>query len=288
MPFTRATYHFAAVPDVCQANTLYIHTDGYPIGAAGFLRTMLLDQGASHARAFQRAHQQRACVAKEPHGDNLTSFRYQVSEYAIVAEERVKPGVDEWKPVFEGQLLDFIHSFSDEPMLHNVGPSAEGGIQFCTLATIEEHLAQDQGEALRYEAGVWAPCVGPEAQARVDRLRTLVVAALKAELSAGRQQAQPAGEVLKRFTVIGEYLSNSQGYCGHVLATDDDHASELAIAEVAASLLAEHQQSQAEAKERGWGPVEDYEEPEEGDEPELRVWAVLPGWVEPVAVRDAM
>lgn len=105
-----------------------------------------------------------------------------------------------------------------------------------------------------------------------------------APVAAPVAQAAP----LLKFTVIAEYWANEKGLCRHVEATDDDHAVRLVEAQVVADRLKERQTAQ----KRGWGVPEDMKPAveEEGDEDEedslLRIWAVLPGWVTPVYLRD--
>lgn len=72
---TRATYRFIpADPKFKPAITVYIHHDGYPSGAAGYL------QGASSAEDFIRKNARaEITLSHEVHGD--TEYRYDISRH---------------------------------------------------------------------------------------------------------------------------------------------------------------------------------------------------------------
>lgn len=179
---TRASYHFAA-DDRNPATKLFIHFDGYPSGAAMYLREMLLQTGISGARAFQQANQYAAFVTQDTSRGLGTSFRYKLDGMELVVVEREFAGSNNWNPVFSGNLLDFINGHSPEPMLHTIGTRADGGVHFTTLAQLEMYLAEAQAEAIRYEAGVFA-VGGDTAAERVQQLQAQVLTALRAELVA--------------------------------------------------------------------------------------------------------
>lgn len=180
---TRASYHFAA-DESNPATVLFIHFDGYPSGAAMYLRAMLFATGISGAGAFQRANENAAFVTEDVSGGLGTSFRYKLNGMQIEVEEREFAGVNKWTPIYSGSLLDFIQTNSTEPMLHAIGTRPDGGINYTTLSQLEMYLAEAQGEAIRYEAGVFA-VAGETAAERVEELRGQVLDAMRAEVAAG-------------------------------------------------------------------------------------------------------
>jgi hypothetical protein len=126
--------------------------------------------------------------------------------------------------------------------------------------------------------------------ALIDSARAFkaLVARSKPEAPASVEPQAVAAPLLK-FTVIAEYWANERGLCSQVEATDKDHAVTLVEAQVTAARLLERQTAQ----KRGWGVPEDMEplvgeegDADEDDEPILRIWAVLPGWITPVFLRD--
>lgn len=274
---TRASYHFAA-DDRNPATVLFTPFDGYPSGAALFLREMLLQTGISGAGAFQRANQRSAFVTEDVSGGLGTSYRYHLDGMQLVAEERALAGSGQWNPVFTGALVDFIHANNPDPMLHATGERAEGGVRFSTVPQLEMYLAEAQGEAIRYEAGVFA-VAGATAAERVEELRAQVLAALRAELLAERAEAGNYEPVLKRFTVIAEIWDNEQGYAATVSAKDADEAIEMVLAKYRA----------AAAKARGEEAADESEEDEDedGEDGLLRIWAVVEGAPDVVYTRDA-
>ena len=271
MNIARASFSFAAA-DHSPAGTLFIASDGYPDGAASRLREMLLSAGESSAGAFEQATY--SASREDPSGGLGSSYRYQLDGMKLLAEERLAAGVNTWSPVFAGSLLDFIHGYSSEPMLHATGPRADGGENYTTLAQLETYLAEAQGEAIRYEAGVFASG-GETAAERVSALRAQVLEALRAELLAGRAESGNYGQpALKTFTVIAEMWNNEQGYAATVQAVNDDAAIE--------QVQAQYQQHVAAQKAaRG---EEDAEDSEDGL---LRIWAVLEGNPDVIYLRDA-
>lgn len=276
MNSTRASFSFAAAGH-CPAGTLFIASDGYPDGAASRLREMLLSTGESSARAFEQATYN--VRTEDPSGGLGTSYRYQLDGMQLVAEEREFAGLNRWKPVFSGPVLDFIHGYSREPMLHAHGLRADGGQGYTTLARLETYLAEAQSEAIRYEAGVFA--VGSETAAeRVQELRGQVLEALRAELLAGRAESGNYGPQLKTYTVIAEMWSNEQGYAATVQAVDDDAAVEL--------VQEQYAQAVAAAKQgRGEEETEEDEDDEDSENSLLRIWAVLEGNPDVIHLRDA-
>lgn len=88
--------------------------------------------------------------------------------------------------------------------------------------------------------------------------------------------------MLQKFTVIGEYWDNEQGFATQVEAVDADGAIELAEAEVKAIMTAKRG---GQAAPVAGEAQEDEEEDNESDL--LRVWAVLQGWPEVLYLRDA-
>lgn len=84
--------------------------------------------------------------------------------------------------------------------------------------------------------------------------------------------------MLLKFTVIGEFWDNEQGFSTQVEATDSDGAVELAEAEVKAIMVAKRGGKAAEVLA---------EEEEENESDLLRVWAVVEGWQNVVYLRDA-
>lgn len=267
MNFTRASFHFAAQGTQHPAATLYTHTDGYPSGAASFLRAMLVQEGIASGLAFQKANQ-LACQAKDPAGDAGTSFRYWLSGSGLRAEERTEKGLDCWQEVYSGPLLAFINQ-QTTPMLHHVGPSAQGAdlVQYSTLETLEGHYAQAALDAVRYGAGVVAG--GAETLEQAGYVRSQVERALRTEIGAGHLEGQPVPP--KVFTVVGEFYDNEQGFTTCVEADDDDHAIDLAQAEAAAILASGR----------------DGKDDEEPDSTPLVIWAVLRGEASAVYVKSA-
>lgn len=282
MSFTRASYSFAANGD-CPAGALSLPFDGYPSGAAACLREMLLHGGRSSAEGFYAATHRAQYLNPQAPAPTDLHFRYALTELELVAEQRLTPEKDEWAPLFTGSLLDFIRLHADEPLLHATGQRAEGGTQYTTLSQLEAYLAEAQGEALRYEAGV-RTAGGDTAAERVEDLRVQVLSALRAELLAGRVEADPHGPALKTFTVIAEMWDNEQGYAATVQAVDDDAAVELVKQQYAGSVRA----AKLAAGEVEENDEDDEDEDEdEGDEYELRTWAVLRGKPDVIYLRDA-
>lgn len=132
---TRATYKFE-VADRHQAITLYIHTDGYEEGAAEYFKDACLFNNARGglAEAFIRANDRAEITSgHESHGD--TEFRYTLGVNNHLIAEWRPVGLDHWKGVWNGPLLDFIH--------------AKTGVKL--LALPGRYLTQDDANALLLE-----------------------------------------------------------------------------------------------------------------------------------------
>tara|TARA_R110001599_G_C12124717_1_gene649213 strand:+ start:465 stop:848 length:384 start_codon:yes stop_codon:yes gene_type:complete len=110
---TRATYKF--VSDWAGTHTAYIHHDGYPIGAAGYLNNQ--GRAISSINTFIRANEQAEITADhDSHAD--TDYRYTIDGTYITAEERVKEDAfghtwqtDKFKTFWEGDIEDFLIIF---------------------------------------------------------------------------------------------------------------------------------------------------------------------------------
>ncbi|WP_223518280.1 hypothetical protein [Pseudomonas sp. BF-R-21] len=113
---TRATYQFESA-DLRQAITLYIHTDGYEEGAAEYFKDACLFNNARGglAEAFIRANDRAEITGShQTHAD--TEYRYTLGvNNHLIAEKRTftdseQFGHNNWKGVWNGPLLDFIHA----------------------------------------------------------------------------------------------------------------------------------------------------------------------------------
>lgn len=276
---TPSTYSFTA-QGLSPAATFFIHFDGYPSGAALYLREMLLQTGESSARAFQQANQSTAFLTPDPAGDPASRYRYRLDGMQLVAEERGQPGGEAWSPFFTGPLVYFIHGHCPDPMLHATGERAGGGIRFSTLDQLEMYLAEAQGEALRYEAGVYA-VGGATAAARVEELRGQVLRALRAERLAGRVEPGNDEPRLNTYTVFAEIWDNEQGYAATVQAVDNDAACELVRQQYQLAVNAARDAEESGERPASEGGGEDCEKGL------LRIWAVVRGNPDVVYLRDA-
>ena len=113
---TRATYLFTnnsmAAEDVC----VYIHHDGYPMGAAGYFRKAL-SMAKSHRRpileAFIAANMGAQITRNhEVHGD--TEYRYTIDRKDVRVDERISSFTEQdgfqsyWKTIYSGSIDEFI------------------------------------------------------------------------------------------------------------------------------------------------------------------------------------
>lgn len=112
---TRATYTFSNTALAGEDVTVYIHHDGYPMGAAEYFRKAMdekLDSGRQLLEAFIAAND-RAMITRchEAHGD--TDYRYTTDGKQITVEHRKIEFTDKgysetWKTITESSLDDFI------------------------------------------------------------------------------------------------------------------------------------------------------------------------------------
>ena len=186
MSFTRASFHFLAA-DGQPVATFYRHTDGYPSGAATYLRSLLLDWGAFSVEAFAlgvKGDRYGSSQAKDLAGDSDTRFRYTFEGENVRGEERLVKGQEQWKEVYNGPVLALVNAHG--PMLHRLGPDALrlGGAEYATLETLETRYAQAESRRLRHEAGVVA-LGGRLAAGQAEELRQQVLSAMRAEVAAG-------------------------------------------------------------------------------------------------------
>jgi len=109
---TRATYKFVSEWRGAGSHTAYIHHDGYPIGAAGYLSNDAVNTDAmanpiTNINTFIRANEQAEMTQDhDSHAD--TDYRYTIKGNYIIAEERVK---DRFKTFWEGDIEDFLIIF---------------------------------------------------------------------------------------------------------------------------------------------------------------------------------
>ena len=112
---TRATYTFSNTALAGEDVTVYIHHDGYPMGAAEYFRKAMdekLDSGRQLLEAFIAAND-RAMITRchQAHGD--TDYRYTTDGKQITVEHRKIEFTDEgysetWNIITESSLYDFI------------------------------------------------------------------------------------------------------------------------------------------------------------------------------------
>ena len=115
---TRATYKF--ISEWAGTHTAYIHHDGYPMGAAGYLSNdAVINKYNRDAMAnpivapitnintFIRANKHAEMTQDhDSHAD--TDYRYTIKGGCIIAEERVR---DRFKTFWEGDIEDFLIIF---------------------------------------------------------------------------------------------------------------------------------------------------------------------------------
>ena len=119
---TRATYKFVSEWRGAGSHTAYIHHDGYPIGAAGYLTNQ--GRAISDINTFIRANEQAEMTQDhDSHAD--TDYRYTIAGTYIIAEERVKKDVlvdladvdfsdygrETFKTFWGGHIEDFLIVF---------------------------------------------------------------------------------------------------------------------------------------------------------------------------------
>ena len=112
---TRATYTFSNTALAGEDVTVYIHHDGYPMGAAEYFRKAMnekLDSGRPLLEAFIAAND-RAMITRchEAHGD--TDYRYTTDGKQIAIYYRKIEFTDEgynetWNLITKTNLEDFI------------------------------------------------------------------------------------------------------------------------------------------------------------------------------------
>lgn len=114
---TRATYTFSNTALAGEDVTVYIHHDGYPMGAAEYFRKAMdekLDSGRQLLEAFIAAND-RAMITRchEAHGD--TDYRYDTDGKVVTIHHRSIEFTDDgysekWSCVYHGDIDEFIIS----------------------------------------------------------------------------------------------------------------------------------------------------------------------------------
>jgi len=108
---TRATYSFES--SHVGKTVVYIHYDGYPEGAAGYLyQTLIKPSKGNLATQFIRANEMAEITqSHDAHGD--TDFQYHVSGIGPEAEIKAYQLIGDQKdPIYVGKLHEFIHRYS--------------------------------------------------------------------------------------------------------------------------------------------------------------------------------
>lgn len=111
---TRATYSFliGGKPAV----TVYIHHDGYPVGAAHYFWLAHHNEGRDDhpLTRFLRANERAEITGDhESHGD--TEYRYTLTGDQLTAWERRWNGdTPTWRVIFEGPLVAFINKYGTD------------------------------------------------------------------------------------------------------------------------------------------------------------------------------
>lgn len=135
---TRATYQFKG--EYQPTITVYLHHDGYPEGAAGYLRDAMRTDGRSLAARFVRA-QVRAEFAAGHDGHDDTDYRWTIDGDTLTGRHRTRTG---WEVVYTGPLLTFVNDHHDgEPV------AGYGGAWWTAdeLAALVEQSIKDAAEA---------------------------------------------------------------------------------------------------------------------------------------------
>jgi len=114
---TRATYRFSNTALAGEDVTVYIHHDGYPMGAAEYFRKALdekMDSGKPLLEAFITANR-GALITRdhEAHGD--TEYRYTTDGEHLIVDKRSTDIVEDWfytdwSRIYEGELDEFVIS----------------------------------------------------------------------------------------------------------------------------------------------------------------------------------
>jgi len=113
---TRATYLFTnnsmAAEDIC----VYIHHDGYPTGAAEYLRKALFIAKTDRRPILEAfiAANSRAEITRshQAHGD--TEYRYTIDRKDVRVDERISSFTEQdgfqsyWKTIYSGSIDEFI------------------------------------------------------------------------------------------------------------------------------------------------------------------------------------
>ena len=112
---TRATYQFSNNSLAGEDVTVYIHYDGYPLGAAQYFMNAInekMDSGKPLLEAFITAND-KACITRdhEAHGD--TDYRYWTDGKMIRVEKREIQFTDdgyhnEWTEIHNRTLHEFL------------------------------------------------------------------------------------------------------------------------------------------------------------------------------------
>lgn len=114
---TRATYTFSNTALAGEDVTVYIHHDGYPVGAAEYFRKALnekMDTGKPLLEAFITANR-GALITRdhEAHGD--TEYRYTTDGKSLIVDKRTIEFTDNgysqnWSKIYESDLDEFVIS----------------------------------------------------------------------------------------------------------------------------------------------------------------------------------
>ena len=114
---TRATYTFSNTALAGEDVTVYIHHDGYPMGAAEYFRKAMdekIDTGRPLLEAFIAAND-RSMITRchEAHGD--TDYRYDTDGKVVTIHHRSIEFTDDgysekWSCVYHGDIDEFIIS----------------------------------------------------------------------------------------------------------------------------------------------------------------------------------
>lgn len=176
---TRATYHFPAT-----RTTFYIHSDGYPDGAAGYLFRALVfeaDMGfggfeESYAKSaggfadrFHRAnHRAELTTSADDHGD--LEYRYTVEPGELHREKgdpvlTVESVANDWSGkgepaltvIYKGPLSAFLNLMGPDITTIDRDPGAEGAVTFepvgfCNGRLMTRTIAHEIARKVRAEA----------------------------------------------------------------------------------------------------------------------------------------
>lgn len=118
---TRATYTFSNTALAGEDVTVYIHHDGYPMGAAEYFRKAMnekLDSGKPFLESFITANRGAMITRNhEAHGD--TEYRYNTDGKTVIVQKREIEFNDDgyktlWFDIYQGDLHDFIISHAHQ------------------------------------------------------------------------------------------------------------------------------------------------------------------------------